>query len=266
MTSTDPIDTYVRLVQHDLPAEAFAGFQLAFLRPFAVPHLADILASSGSTQRDASHRAYRTGLMMYEVIHGRLDSPRARRIITAINLAHRGLPAADEDFAYVLDSFIVVVTRHMDRMGWRATTVAERNATWRFYSRLAQLLNIADPPASFDHAAERFDRYEAVHVRSSAATRELGAATLSILQDRLPRVVRPFAPYLFSAQLGAPRVAQALGLPTVTGPVRRLVRGAGAVQGRLQAKRHATEPFFVPGQAAGRSYPDGYTLEELLGP
>lgn len=265
MTGPDPIDTYVRMVQHDLSAEAFAGFQLAFLRPFAVPHLANILASTGSMQRDADHRAYQTGLMVYEVIDGRLETSRARRVIAAINRAHHGLPASNEDFAYVLDSFIVVVTRHMDRMGWRTTTEAERSATCKFYCRLAELMNIADPPASFDHAVERFDRYEAAHVRPSSTTRELGAATLSILRERLPRAVRPFAPRLFSAQLGAPRVAEALGLPSVTGPVRDFVRAASAVQGRLQARRHVTEPFFVPGQAAGRTYPDGYTLDELLG-
>lgn len=264
MSSPDPIDNYVRLVQHELSAEAFAGFQLAFMRPFAVPHLADILASSGSMQRDAYRRAYTTGLMMYEVIDGRLETSRALRIIAAINHAHRGLPATNEDFAYVLDSFIVVVTRHMDQMGWRTTTESERIATWRFYCRLADMMNIADPPDSFDHASERLDRYEAAHVRPSSTTRELGAATLSILMERLPRVIRPFAPQFFSVQLGAPRVAEALELPMVKSPVRGFVRGAGAVHGRLQAKRHATTPFFVPGQAAGRIFPDGYTLEELL--
>lgn len=256
--------SYVRLVQHELPAEAFTGFQLAFLRPFAVPHMANILAASGAIRRDAEHRAYTTGLMIYEVIHGQLESPRARQVISRINRTHAGFSIADRDFAYVLDSFIVVPTRHMDRMGWRTTTEQERAATWRFYCRLAELMNIADPPTSFAHAVDRFDAYEAEFVAPSPATRELGALTLAVLQHRLPRPLQPLAPHLFSAQLNDPPVAVALGLPSTPRPLHRVVRLATATQGRLKARRHAHTPFFTPGQAAGNSYPDGYTLEQLL--
>lgn len=264
MMGTDWMQTYVRLVQHDLSAEAFAGFQLAFLRPFAVPRMADVLTASGSIKRDAERRAYTTGLMMYEVIDGRLDSTRARKVISQINRTHARFTISDDDFAYVLDSFIVVPTRHMDRMGWRKTTSLEREATWRFYCRLAELMNIASPPDSFEHAVERFDAYEALHVRRSSNTCELGAQTITILQNRLPPALRRLAPRLFSTQLNDPPVAEALGLPPAPAILTRAIRVASAAHGRRQAHKHATTPFFTPGQPAGHAYANGYTLEQLL--
>lgn len=264
MTASDWMQTYIRLVQHDMSAEAFTGFQLAFLRPFAVPRMADVLTASGSVNRDAERRAYTTGLMIYEVIDGRLESPRARRVISQINRAHAGFTIREDDFAYVLDSFIVVPTRYMDRMGWRQTTDIEREATWRFYCRLAELMNITSPPDSFEHAVERFDAYEARHVRPSANTYELGAQTIAVLQNRLPTVLRRLGPRLFSTQLGDPPVGKALGLPSAPAILTRVVRVASAVRGRRQARKYAVTPFFTPGQPAGRSYAGGYTLEQLL--
>lgn len=264
MTNEQWMTDYVRLVQHDLSAEAFTGFQLAFLRTMAVPHLAEVLAASGPMRTDAERRAYTTGLMMYEVIEGRLESPRARRVIKKINRAHAGLPSTSSDFSYVMDAFIVVPTRHMDRMGWRKTTTSERVATWRFYCRLSELMNISNPPASFEHAVERFDRYENENVRPSLATIELGALTLEVLQNRLPRLVKPLGARLFAAQLDAPHVAEALGMPAASSSLRRLVRVASALDGRRKAKQRATDAFFTPGQPAGRCYANGYSLEELL--
>lgn len=264
MTAADRTKAYVHLVQHDFSAEAFAGFQLAFLRPFAVPRMAEVLASSGSMSRDAERRAYTTGLMMYELIYGELESPRARRVISQINRTHAGFTISGEDFAFVLDSFIVVPTRHMDRMGWRKTTGDERDAIWSFYCRLGKLMNIASPPDSFDHAVQRFDAYEARHVRPSAATYELGRQTLSVMQNRLPTPLRRLAPRLFSTQLDDPPVAAALGLPRAPAALTATIRVATAAHGRRQAHKHATAPFFTPGQPAGRTYAQGYTLEQLL--
>lgn len=263
--SSSFVQTYVRMVQHDLSAEAFAGFQLAFLRPFAVPHMADVLSASGSMSRDAERRAYTTGLMMYEVIYGELESPRARRVISQINRAHAGLPISDEDFAFVLDSFIVVPTRYMDTMGWRRPTTIERDATWGFYCRLAELMNITYPPTSFDHAVARFDAYETRHVKPSTATRELGAQTLAVLQERLPMPLRKLAPQMFSTQLDDPPVAEALGLPRGRTVLTSTMRIATAAHGRRQSRKHATTPFFTPGRHAGRTYAQGYTLDQLLG-
>ncbi len=264
MKDPDWMQTYVRLVQHEFSAEIFAGFQLAFMRPFAVPHMADVLAASGSMKRDAERRAYRTGLMMYEVIDGRLTSPRARRVISQINRAHAGFTINDNDFAFVLDSFIVVPTRHIDRMGWRKTTGHERGATWRFYVRLSELMNIASPPTCFEHAVDRFDAYESQHVQSSDTTLELGAQTLAVMKNRLPVAARRVAPTLFSAQLDDPPVAKALGLPKAPATLTTGIRLATALHGRRQARKHVSTPFFVPGQPAGRTFASGYTLDQLL--
>ena len=143
-------------------------------------------------------------------------------------MPNAGVASTSADFSYVIDAFVVVPTRHMDRVGWRRTTTRERVATWRFYCRLSELMNLSDPAASFDDAAARFDHYEAENGRRSPETLELGSLTLDLLRNRLPRFSQGLAPRLFAAQLDAPHIAHALGLP------------------------------------AGRTFAHGYTLEQLL--
>ncbi|WP_431843354.1 oxygenase MpaB family protein [Calidifontibacter indicus] len=254
---------YRQLVQHSMSAEAFAAFQLAFLRPFAVPHMADLPLGAGQITADAELRAYRTGLQMYEIIAGGFDSQRARTVLSHINRAHAVHHIPSDDFDYVLDAFVVVPLRHMERWGWRRPTLVEQHATVEFYRALGRRLTIRDLPKTYREIERRFDAYEAANVRRSDSTAALGRLTLKVLQRRLPQVVRQHAPLLFSTQLGDDRVADALGMPPASPTLQTLLRPALRAHGAITAVRHRRRPFFTPGQPA-RPFPQGYELHDLL--
>lgn len=256
-------DRYYNLVQHAMPAESFAAFQLAFLRPFAVPRMADLLLRAGNVTADAELRAYRTGLQMYEVIAGRLDSPRARTVLSHINRAHAAHHISEEDFNYVLDAFIVVPLRHIENYGWRRPTALERHATVEFYRALGSRMAIRDLPATYADVAERFDTYEAANVGQSVSTLQLGKLTLEVLRRRLPSPVKPYASQLFSAQLHDARVADALGLPSPSSALQGALQPVLRAQGALVAFKHRNRPFFTAGQPA-RPFPSGYSLPDIL--
>lgn len=78
-------------------------------------------------------------------------------------------------------------------------------------------------------------------------------------------VVRPMVPYLIGAQTDTRRLNQALGLPD-GGLAGRAVSTAytrvrRSVVPFLPAR---TNPRFVPGQALGSLYPQGYTLADII--
>lgn len=254
---------YRRLVQHTMSAEAFAAFQLAFLRPFAVPRMADVLLRVGSILKDAELRAYRTGLQMYEVICGGLESPRARRVLSHINRAHAAHTIAPKDFDYVLDAFVVVPVRHMEVFGWRSPTDAERDSAVAFYRGLGARLGIRGLPPRYVDVTARFDAYESEHLKASASTVELGRLTIDVLRARLPTRLQRHASALFSAQINDDRVTDALGLPRANRALQRALVPALKVHGAQTALRHRRGPFFSPGQPA-RVFPDGYQLDDIL--
>lgn len=258
---------YRQCVLWDFATEARMGFQMAFLRPFAVPRMADVLVASGRVHADPERRSYRTGLLMHEIIYDGLNGDRARQAIARINRAHRFPGIEPQDMTYVLAAFIVVPTRYIERVGWRPMLTVEREAAVRFYQRLGELLAIKEIPATYQEAAEVLDAYEAVMVRPSAATRALGHEVLTVLQRRLPGPLRPLAGPLFASQLRDPRLLDALGIPSGPRPIGQVIDLA--LHLRASITRHCpapSQPSFTPGQPAGRVFADGYNLSDLTTP
>jgi len=123
--------------------------------------MARILTSSGAFSADTEKRSYDTGLVMYEIIHAGLDSPVGHRMIALMNRMHQRWDIPQDDFTYILNAFIVVPLPHIERVGWRKPLDVEREASWRFYRRLGELMGILTLPASYDEAATMLDLYEA---------------------------------------------------------------------------------------------------------
>ena len=256
-------ELYQRTMLWEFPDDALLGFQLAFYRPFAVPRMAEILTATGQFSTATEKRSYDTGLIMYEIIYAGLDDPIARQMVALINRMHRRWGIEQEDFTYILNAFIVVPMRHIERVGWRLPLDVEREASWRFYQRLGQLMGIQTVPTSYRDAEVMLDEYEQRMVAPSPAGTELGAAVLRVLRQRLPLLLRPIAGRVNGAVIGDAAVANAIGLPPagVAGP---LMTGVGRAKAVLTRRRPTpTESWFTPGQPAGRIYAHGYHRDQL---
>ena len=255
---------YQRLTLEEFPYEARMGWQLAFLRPFAVPRMARTLVDAHQLVAQPRKRAYDTGLIIYEIVYGGFESPRAREMVRLINSSHRGFTIEAEDMTYVLCSFIVCPIRHIELLGWRALTAAERESGVQFFGRLGQLMNIEQIPLTYGEAEAYFDDYEAANVAGSSSARLLTTKLIAVLKNMQPAPVRPLAAPIFTLLLNDRRVAAALGLRPpgrVTQRfVRRLLKARGAV------KRHrppSRKVIFTPGKKVREMYPDGYQLSDL---
>lgn len=258
---------YRLLVLRELPKEARQGWQVAFLRTYATPRMADLLIESGALLTGARKRAHDTYLLLYEIIHHGLDDPRSRRAISTINRAHRPWAIEPEDMTYVLCAFLVVPIRQIDTTGWRPTTDREKACAHRFVARLGELMGIGDIPADYADAERILDAYERLHVAPGESSRRLSGPLLDVLRAPYPRLLQPAVAPLFSLLLGDPRLSRALWLPVAPAPVRAAFRAALRVRGlvlrQLSPNDAATAAVFTPGMSVSGVYPDGYDLGEL---
>lgn len=238
------------------------GLNLALYRTFAAPRVAALLAHTGEIEGNPSKRAMDTGLFMYELIANGLDHERSREVVRRLNQMHRRSDIDNEDYLYVLASFVVVPTRWIHDCGWRSLTSVEREASSSFYRRLGQLMAIRDVLDSSAGFAALFDDYEARHLRPTAEAGALMGATQRVLSDRLPRPLRALAAPALGALLDE-RLRVCLGVPSAGRLTRAAVRTALGVR-RLVVRRQGPRPspWFEPGQATS-VYADGYALDEL---
>lgn len=255
---------YQRLTLEEFPYEARMGWQLAFLRPFAVPRMAKTLVDAHQLVAQPRKRAYDTGLIIYEIVYGGFESPRAREMVRLINRSHHGFTIGPEDMTYVLCSFIVCPIRHIDLLGWRPLTAAERESGVRFFGRLGELMNIDQIPRTYAEAAAFFDSYEVAHVAPSPSARLLTGNLIKVLKDMQPAIARPLAIPIFTLLLNDRSVAAALGLRpprrTTQRVMRLLLRLGSAVKRR---RPPSTKVIFTPGKKVREMYPDGYRLSDL---
>lgn len=244
----------------EFPFEAKIGLLLAFWRTFAIPSIAELLIGTGETIERTARRTDDTGILMYEVIDHGLDHPRGRIATRRLNQIHRRYHISNDDYRYVLGTFVVTATRFVDRYGWRPLSDVERQATYHFYAELGRRMNIRDIPASLDAYTAFFDDYEARHLAHTPAAERLMDATRGLLGTMLPRPLAPAGPRLLAALLDAP-LRRATGTPPPGRAARVGLATALAVRGLLV--RHLYPPRRRSSLAAGinaSTYPDGYDL------
>lgn len=247
----------------DLVRDFRVGLQLAFYRTFAVPRIAGLLAHTGEIGRQPHKRSIDTGLWMYELIESGIDSDRGRRVINTLNRMHARWPIEQEDYRYVLLTFVIVPTRWIDTYGPRRLTALEKTAITRFYRELGQRMHITDLPTSYAQAERVLDAYEARCVTYSDAGAGLMQATQTVMAEQLPGPLKPAASWLTRLILDD-HVAHAVGLRPAPRAGRALLRLIGAVRGRTGSRRQLrAASWFRPGRAVEGVYPDGYRLDDL---
>ena len=255
---------YQRLMLSEFPYEARMGWQLAFLRPFAVPRMAEILTGAGHLIHNPRKRAYDTGLIIYEIVYGGFDSPRTRQMISLINRAHHGRGIDDEDMTYVLCAFIVTPIRYIGWVGWRRVTDDEKRSAVEFFGQLGRRMNIRTIPSTYAEAERFYDDFEERNVSPSAAGRQLGANLVRVLKDMQPKPARPLATPIFTILLNDRAVSRALGLRPLPRPLQRAAIAAMRLAAAFKSQRPPrAQPIFTPGKTVRGIYPHGYDLADL---
>jgi hypothetical protein len=237
---------------------------MALYRTFAIPRIAELLHHTGEIERHPAKRSMDTGLLMYELIDGGVESDRGREVIRALNRMHRRWPILEEDYAYVLTTFIVVPARWSAAHGLRPYTPEEETAATVFYREVGRRMGIRALPASYDEAAQLLDSYEASHLAWSAAGAALMASADDALKVLLPRPLRGASSTLTGVMLDD-RMCDALGVRRPPWPARwTFARMMDLRRAKARHRRRPpTAPIFTPGVSGSAVYPTGYRLTDL---
>jgi hypothetical protein len=266
LQSLDPEHDFERIyrdmVLFEFSWEMVLGFNLAFIRPFAVPSISRITAATGEVTGQTRKRVDDTAILMYELYYHGFEHPRGQAVVRRLNKAHRMWRTTNDDYLYVLATLLIPPLRFADAYGWRPLCCHERRSAFLFYRELGRRMAVRDIPDTLDELVSWFDDYERRHLRFDPANAELMAAMHEFMGARVHPRLRRLVNRGVDSLLEDP-VREAIGLSRPSWPVRALARSAL----RLRAVKVRFDPpaktsTFVPG-AAWSSYPDGYDLDEV---
>lgn len=264
----DHVEIYRLSTGFEFPWDYRRALELALLRTFAIPSIAELLVATGEFARRPQRRYDDTAILMGELAAYGYDSERGRTALRRINRAHGQYAIANDDMLYVLSTFVLDPVRWIDRHGWRRLLPQERLAAHAFYREVGRRMNIRDIPASYADL-ERFSTEYARHLTPSAATRALREDVLGLVAGWFPRPVQGLARRLTPATFDD-ELLHGLGLPVP--PRRQRQAAAGALRARAAVVRRLPPRrvgAFDDGSVRFRGYPgypDGYDLGGIGAP
>jgi hypothetical protein len=264
----DHVEIYRLSTGFEFPWDYRRALELALLRTFAVPSIAELLVATGEFARLPQRRYDDTAVLMGELAAHGYDSERGRAALRRVNRAHAHYRIANDDMLYVLSTFVLDPVRWIDRYGWRRLLPQERHAAHAFYREVGRRMGIRDIPAGFADL-QRFSADYARRMHPGPDTQALREDVLGLVAGWFPRPVRGPARRLVPAAFDD-ELLHGLGLKVPPWWQRRaaagVLRARGAVVRRLPPRRSAA---FDDGTVRFRTYPgypDGYDLDAIGAP
>jgi len=262
----DPVADHARIVYLDtcfeFPWDTTRSLELALFRTFAVPSVAALLDSTGEFAARPQKRYDDTDLILSTIAEHGYDSPEGRRAIRQMNRIHGRFEISNEDFLYVLSSFVFEPIRWNARFGWRPLIPTERLASFHFWREVGRMMAIRDIPDSFEELEQFNESYERERFARSPASERVGAATRDMFLAWFPGLPRRFGAHAIYALMDD-RLLAAFGFPQPPRTVRV------AVEAALHARAHlvaALPPRRLPRlrtRRRTRTYGRDWSLEAL---
>jgi hypothetical protein len=247
---------------YEFPWDITRSLEVALLRTFCVPSIAQLLDRTGEFQHHAQKRYDDTGIVVSEVFKQGYESPRGMAFIQRMNAIHGHYAIANDDFLYVLSTFIYEPLRWLDRFGWRPPCDTEKLACYYFWQAVGLHMGLRDIPPSYE-AFEQFNRaYEAQHFAYHPSNQRVANATRAMLLSWFPLPLRGVVNGGIPALLDG-ALLDALGWKPAPTWLQTTAKVALTVRSHLLRRSPPrTEPDFFVDQAI-RTYPQGYTLQDI---
>jgi hypothetical protein len=262
----DPEKDHQRIVflstRVDFPFDTTRSLEFALFRTFSAPRIAGLLDKTGEFQQRAQKRYDDTDIIVSELLERGYDSARGRAALERMNQLHGRFAIANEDFLYVLSTFIYEPIRWNQRFGWRVMCAQERQALFYFWREVGRRMNLKELPSEYA-SFERYNRqYEKTHFRFTEANHRVGAATRDLFAGWFPRILRPFVRRVIHALLEDPLI-EAFGFPQPSRRMRTMVTATLKLRALVLRGLPRRRRPLLRTDMRQRSYPNGYQIEQL---
>ena len=262
----DPEKDHQRIVHlsfgFDFPWDSIRSLEIALYRTYCVPSISGLLDRTREFHENTQRRYDDTSILVAEMCEWGYESGRGKEALDRMNWAHGHYKIANDDFLYVLSTFIYEPIRWIDAVGWRKTCRNERLGYYYFWLEIGRRMGIRDIPPSYE-AFEAWSRaYERATFTFADSNQRIGTATRDLFASWFPRVVTPIVRYSIYAMLDDAMIAS-FGFPKPLPFTRPLLKAGLKLRGRavrwLPARR--TAHFFTDNP--NRTHRNGYEIPAL---
>lgn len=262
----DPVEDHQQIIYlsscYEFPFDYTRALEVALVRTFCVPSISRILDRSGEFARRPQKRYDDTDLLISLFVEDGYDSPRGRAAIRRINQIHGRFAIPEDDFLYVLSTFIYEPIRWMDRYGWRSLTEIERQATFQFWTAVGRRMNVRGIPDTYEEL-ERFNlAFELHNFEFAESNRRVAEPMLTTFARWFPPgsrwLVRQSVLSLFDEPM-----LRALGYEAPRPLIRQAVTSSLKARSRVASWLPPRKRPRLRTQQWRPTYPNGFEIDKL---
>jgi len=262
----DPASGHSRIVYLDtcfeFPWDTTRALELALFRTFAVPSVAALLDSTGEFRNAPQKRYDDTDLILSTIVEAGYDSEDGKRAIRRMNRIHGRFEISNDDFVYVLSSFVFEPIRWNARFGWRPLIETEKLATFEYWRAVGRRMAIREIPETYEDFERFNEEYERREFRRTEASRRVGIATRDMFLTWFPGLPRRFGAQAIYALMDEP-LLDAFGFPHPPRAVRAVVENGLRARARLVAALPARRRPRLRVQRRTKTYGRDWRVETL---
>ena len=263
----DPVKDHERIAflttNWEFPWDTTRSLELALFRTFAVAKGTRVLAGTGEFTQRPQKRYDDTVLILAEILDNGYNSERGRAALRRMNQLHGQFNIPNDEFIYVLSTFVLEPIRWNARFGWRPLLEQEKLAAYYYWREVGRRMNIKEIPPDYE-SLERYNiEYEETHFRFAEPNYRLAKATRDLflgwfLPKPLWRLGEPFIYAIMDDRLLA-----AVGFPKPVPWIRKFAEAALKMRARLLRFLPARRRPRLITQLKHPTYPNGYRIEQL---
>ena len=239
------------------------ALEFALLQAFAAPSISGVLDRTGEFSSRTLKRYDDTAILIREVLSSGLESDRARRAFARINDMHGRFRIANDDFLYVLSTFVFTPIDWLDKFGRRGMTEEEKEDWFLYWREFGRRMGIPVLPADLGAFRTFAKEFEQKRFAQAPSNRAVAQPTIDLLLNQyfVPPFLYP-AGRAFVMALCSPHLVEALGYPAPSSALRFIAEGAmGLRRTILRWLPENTRPTYI--RFGKQTYPEGYNIEEL---
>ena len=250
------------LYSYEFPFDFVRALEVALLYTYGSRSVSRLLDRTAEFSKYGQKRYDDTAILVSLFVESGWDGEFGRKAIERVNKSHSHYKIPNEDFLYVLWTFIHFPIEWSLTHGRRKLTQKEQNAWFNFWREIGVRMNIENLPATKADYDAFVEEYEAREMIYDPANKNVTDATIAIMANWFPKQVRPIITPI-SLSLMPDKFVKAVGHDVPSKPIKMLTNAS------LKALSKVTNIFALgsyPTTVDNRrdlTYRNKFTVEEL---
>lgn len=255
----------VRLsIQYEFPWDYNRALELGLYKTYAIPSISKILHRTKELEKHTQKRYDDTDILLSEILENGLKDKDGRgwKAMQQINWIHSNYNISNDDYLYVLCTFIFPTYHWINKYGYRKLTYHEELAGFYIWKEIGEAMHIKNIPDNIKELEKFYVNYEKENMKFSDDNIPLASATENMfLGWYLPmRMHKIFRPLLYSVMDNHLLNAFNYNKPDIL--LRNIVTQSLRIRSKV-ANLISVKPFVRTKDFKHKAYPNGYQLEDL---